>query len=133
MKRVLLIACLLCSIFTLRIHAQHTDTRIAEVYGDSLQPLMQRDPERFIHIEKLLFQRIELKKLPLSADEKFPRLSDAPLFTLYNPHLQRDHVFDPGSFNPLKYNLEFFAPTDKVYRVDNTDYIIFIKGQNQSR
>jgi hypothetical protein len=80
----------------------------------------------------MLSLRFEIRKLKMEAGEKFPRLSQIPLFNKYNPSLQRDAAFDPTNFNPLKYDLEFFAPTDKVYRVDGSDYILFIKGQKNN-
>jgi len=133
MKALLLLALAVLCLSAPDLNSQiPTDQRIVEVYGDHLEPIRQADPQRFADIEKMLSLRFEIRKLKMEAGEKFPRLSQVPLFNKYNPSLQRDAAFDPTNFNPLKYDLEFFAPTDKVYRVDGSDYILFIKGQKNN-
>jgi hypothetical protein len=57
-------------------------------------------------------------------------LSTVGLFNNYNKELKRDQSFDINTFNPLKYNLEFFKVGSAIYRIDNTQYYIVIKAQN---
>lgn len=108
------------------------DPRILEVYGSQAEIFQKSDPELIFHLEKLLNIRFEVRTLPYETGEKFPRLSQVSLMNKFNPDLQRDLVFKPETFNPLKYELDLFAATDKVYRVDQTDYILFIKGQRSN-
>lgn len=75
--------------------------------------------------------RVEIKTKPISTGEPYTLLSSVILLNKYNPELKRDNAqnFDPTDFNPLKYNFAFYAKTDQIYRVDNTNYIIVIHPQ----
>ena len=44
--------------------------------------------------------------------------------------ITRDTNFDQSSFNILKYDLNFFSPHTKVYRIDNTDWLIIINPKS---
>ena len=111
-------------------NAQQVNAKIQEVYGDKTQEIVQNDPERIKVLNDLLDNRIKIVESPIVGEDKYPKLSSVPLANKYNPNLQRDLVFDPNNFNPLKYNMNFFTPTVQIYRVDNTDYIIVINTQN---
>ncbi len=74
------------------------------------------------------FNRLEIQTLPKSTPENYPLLSEVKLIPAKcNPDLKRDENFSPGTFNPFKYRLDYTSTSNKVYRVDNTDYIIVIK------
>lgn len=72
--------------------------------------------------------RFEFKKQLAVANENYPLLSQVYFINKYNADLTKDFgtQFNPNTFNPLKYALEYDAKVDMVYRVDNTDYIILI-------
>jgi hypothetical protein len=110
--------------------AQQVNAKIQEVYGDKTQEIAQNDPERIKVLNDLLDNRIKIVESPVVGEDKYPKLSTVPLANKYNPNLQRDLVFDPNNFNPLKYSMNFFTSKVQIYRVDNTDYIIVINTQN---
>jgi hypothetical protein len=103
--------------------------QIEEVYGPKNSSFFQANPDLWIFFEKLLNERIEIKQEPISFNEKYTKLSEVPLNNKYNPALTKDGSFNVESFNPLKYQMNFYAKTTIVYRVDNTEYLIVIKPQ----
>ncbi len=105
------------------------DPRITEVFGDQIG-LILNEPQRLKDLNALLFERYEILNEPLGKDEKFVKLSEVPLFNIYNSELKRDVVFNKETFNILKYDMRFFAKNDIVYRIDNTDFLIVIHPQN---
>ncbi len=105
------------------------DPRITEVFGDQIG-LILNEPQRLKDLNALLFERYEILNAPIEKDEKFVKLSEVPLFNIYNSDLKRDVVFNKETFNILKYDMRFFAKTDIVYRIDNTDFLIVIHPQN---
>lgn len=111
--------------------SQQIDPKITEVYGDKTQEIFQNDPDRLKALTDLLDNRIKLVESPVHGEDKYTKLSTIPLLNKYNPNLKRDVVFNPSTFNPLKYNLNFFTSEVQIYRVDNTDYIIVIDSQKQ--
>jgi hypothetical protein len=109
--------------------AQQVNAKIQEVYGDKTQEIVQNDPERIKVLTDLLENRIKIMESPAVGEDKYTKLSTVPLANKYNPSLQRDVVFDPATFNPLKYSMNFFTSQTQIYRVDNTDYLIVIQQQ----
>ncbi|HEX8562839.1 MAG TPA: hypothetical protein VF676_07665 [Flavobacterium sp.] len=137
MKKMQLL--LVISLFTFTMFSQEqqqlpatasVDQRIVEVFGDQLQQLVLNDALRLRDLNAILFERYEITEVPYSNDEKYTKLSEVPLFNFYNPGLVRDTAFDRDTFNILKYDMRFFAKSDIIYRVDNTNYIIVIHPQN---
>src|SRR5690606_34809876 len=130
---ILLISFLACTSYAqeqpTNLTANDVDPRIVEVFADDLQTLVMNDPHRLRALYHILFDRHVFIEVPYSADEKYPKLSSMPLFKYSNPNLQRDQVFNKETFNILKYDLQFYAPTDKIYRVDNTDFLIVVHPQ----
>lgn len=110
-------------------NAQQVNSKIQEVYGDKTQEIVQSDPERIKLLNDLLDNRIKIIEMPVNEKEVYPKLSDMPLLNKYNSQLQRDLVFNPDTFNPLKYSLNFFSLKTEVYRVDNTAFLIVINSQ----
>jgi len=73
------------------------------------------------------YNRVEIKQEPFTAGENYTPLSKTYFINKYNPDLKKDDTnFNPATFNPLKYALNFDARADMVYRVDNTNYIILV-------
>jgi hypothetical protein len=109
--------------------AQQVNPKIQEVYGDKTQEILQNEPERVKIFTDLLENRIKIVLEVSVGEDKYPKLSLFSLLNKYNPNLTRDSAFDLNTFNPLKYNLNFFSTKTEVYRIDNTDYLIVIKPQ----
>ncbi len=108
---------------------QSIDSKIQEVYADKTQELVVNRPSRLAYLNDILQNRVIIETMVNEAGDKFPKLSQVELLNKYNPVLSREAVFNPETFNPLKYNFEFFSKSDVIYRVDNTDYVIIIKSQ----
>lgn len=129
MKRLCLLIAMALSIST---YAQ-TSTRssldkIQEVYGSYWNELVKVDSNRQKVLTDLLENRIEIMEEPYFEGEKYEKLSSVSLFKKYNSNLTKDTVFDPNTFNVLKYDINFFSQREQVYRVDGTNYIIYIKS-----
>lgn len=114
---------------TSQLHAQQIDNRIREIFANKTDEYFTANPGILDVYNDLLQNRINLIVSPIVGDDKYPKLSEVPLLNKYNPDLKRDVVFDPLTFNVLKYSLNFFTNTTSVYRIDNTDYLIIIRGQ----
>lgn len=106
--------------------------KIKEVYQESTKDQVLDKPMHLKRIKHLLRNRIEIITIDIIEKQRpCPLLSEIELFNHYNRNLQRDALFNKNTFNPLKYNFEFFASTPKMYRVDGTNYFIQIKSQFQ--
>ena len=127
---IITILCL-CFLNISEASAQQINPKIQEVYGDKTQEILQNDPERIKVLNDLLDNRIKIVESPVVGEDKYTKLSTVPLQNKYNPDLKRDLSFDPASFNPLKYGMNFFTSEVQIYRVDNTDYLIVIQQQNR--
>ena len=108
----------------------NVDPRIIEVFGDQLERLVLNDKDRLESLNKLLQQRVKIVVEPYATGESYKKLSEVKLFDKYNKDLKRDQEFNLETFNVLKYDLYFFSQSIRVYRIDNTDYIIKILSEN---
>ena len=105
--------------------------QLQEVYGDKLNDYVLSKPQRLKDIKHLLRNRIEIKMISNTRDQKKSlMLSEVPLFNYYQSDLKRDTSFNPQNFNPLKYLFNFYSLETHMYRVDNTNYYIIIKSQH---
>lgn len=106
---------------------------LKEAYTDQLEKYVLSNPQRLKDMKHLLRNRIKIKAMPelTGYSEKYITLSQAGLFDSYNKNLILDTSYNPNTFNPLKYNLQFFGRGQHLYRIDNTDYFILIKSQQQ--
>jgi len=83
--------------------------------------------QAYIQENAQLLSRIQIKSQPYFPSEGFPRLSTTILRNKCDASMQRDEAnFNPDTFNPLKYFLNFTPGTSTTYRVDNTNYIIVV-------
>lgn len=105
--------------------------QILEVYGDQAETYIFSKPNRQKDIKHLLRNRIEIKLISNPKDQKkCALLSEVPLLNYYVKDLKRDENFNPQTFNPLKYLFNFYSRESFIYRVDNSDYFIYIKSQH---
>jgi hypothetical protein len=109
--------------------ANQVDPRIAEVYGNSLSQILAHDNQRLTVLNQLLKERIQIvDQDSASAKEKFPALYAQPIFNKYVPSLTVDAAYNAASFNPLKYDLDFFQWGDRGYWINGTNKVLFIQG-----
>ena len=105
--------------------------KIKEVYGASLNTEILDRPARVLAIKEILRNRVILREITDPNKQKpCPKLSEIPLFDEFVSNLKRDVVFNPNSFNPLKYDFKYHKPGFQLIRVDNTNYFIIIKPQH---
>ena len=95
---------------------------LTEVYQDKLEAYVLSKPQKVKNLKHLLRNRIVIKEITnLKDDDKYTLLSEIELFDIYNKN--------KATFNPLKYNLEFYRMGSIIYRIDGTNYFIIIKPQ----
>jgi hypothetical protein len=112
----------------------HEMVQLKEVYGASLEKEILSRPNRVLTMKNLLRNRIVIESTPdLKDQKKCTLLSEVPLFDAFVSTLQRDFIFNPQEFNPLKYAFSFYSRGEHMYRVDGTDYFIFIKSQHSKK
>ena len=106
-------------------------SQLNEVYGASLDKEILSRPNRVLAMKNLLRNRIVIENRSKPKDQKkCTLLSEVPLFDAFVSTLQRDSVFNPQEFNPLKYAFSFYSRGEHMYRVDGTDYFIIVKSQH---
>ncbi|WP_420379895.1 hypothetical protein [Gilvibacter sp.] len=111
------------------------DRFIAQVYTGEGSKMITPDSRRYVFMKDFLENRISF----ISSDKdklasgNYKKLSQVPLFDLYNKGLMRDASFDPTTFNPFKYQLGFYEPETQVFHVDGTDYLIVIQPQESRK
>ena len=108
--------------------------KLTAVYGPALKNEILERPSRVLAMKEILRNRVLVKEL---TDPRFhkpcPMLSEVPLFEVFVPKLKRDMVFNPNTFNPLKYNFEFHKAGFQRFRVDGSNYFIIIKPQHYNK
>jgi len=105
------------------------NVQLQEVFGDKLQNYVLNNSQRLKDIKNLLRNRVSVVELP-NFKKEVTLLSEIPLFNNYNKNL-RIKRFNKDTFNPLKYNFDFYSNSTKIYKVDRTNYYIVIKSQYQ--
>lgn len=107
------------------------ELQLKAVYGDNLQEYILSKPQRLKAVKNILRNRVEIIEFSDPKDQKdCELLSEVSLFNYYVKDLKRDFVFNKNTFNPLKYNFNFYSRGSHMYRVDNTNYFILIKSQH---
>jgi len=105
--------------------------KLKEVYGAALKAEILDRPNRILTIKEILRNRVVLREISDPIKQKpCPKLSEIPLFDAFVSTLKRDVIFNPSSFNPLKYDFKYHKPGFQLIRVDNTNYFIIIKPQH---
>jgi len=107
-------------------------SQIVEVYGEFADKYVFNNPHRLKSIKHILRNRVEIKLITEDKNKKAcPKLSEVSVLNGFVSTLKRDKSFDLNSFNPLKYNFEFYSRAAAMYHVDGTSYYIIIKSQYQ--
>lgn len=105
------------------------NTFINEVYGDQAQKLVFSNQQRYQTLKKLIVERMQIVKQADVSGKNYPKISEAGMLTMYNKNVKHDGFFNKSTFNPLKYNIQFFDRSLRVYRIDNTEYLLIIQPQ----
>lgn len=131
-KKILFLLCS-CVAMSYQVQAQNpsaaVNPKIAAIYGTHLNAIIAQDPQRLEVLNQLLNERIVIMDQDsVSAKQKFPALLSQPLFNKYVPDLTADAVYNPNTFNPLKYDLPFFTYGDAGYWINGTNKVLLIRG-----
>ncbi len=106
--------------------------QIIEVYGESANKLVFSNPHRLKSIKHILRNRVVIKLITDSKNKKVcTKLSEVSVFSSSVPDSETYETFNPNNFNPLKYDFNFYSRATGMYQVDNTNYYIIIKSQDQ--
>ena len=110
----------------------HERGQIEEVYGEFAEKYIYSNPFRLMSVKNILRNRVVIELLSDDTKTKdCTLLSQVTMFNSFVDDVERDEVFNPKNFNPLKYNFQFYSRSAAMYRVDNTNYYILIKSQYQ--
>jgi len=103
---------------------------IDQVYQSKAKEMVYDNDKFLKDIKHLLRNRITVyEDSNPETQKKCKLLSEVPLFNEYNKDIKREVNFNIENFNPLKYELDFFAKGTYVYRIDNTNYFIQVTSQ----
>ena len=103
---------------------------IREVYADAAESLFFKPNSTRLKLTTDFLQRVYIVKDAKYKATKLPWLSSISLVNDYNPSLAREAVFDPKTFNPLKYDFDMFSKSRLIIKVDETDYAIIIEPRH---
>ena len=97
-----------------------------EVYKDYKDyPL--NEEMRSIYEERL--KRTKYCLLEDLENQQIQKISTLYLFNKVNPSLQMDFsINDIDQLNPLKYSFNYYSDKDQFYLIDETNFVIIIKG-----
>lgn len=110
------------------VHAQSSENispAITSVYGSYVPQITAK---QLVWLNSQI-ERSEVKPLNRKPGEQIPLLSTIPLMNKFVSNLQGDDFTQqPLKINPLKYMINFTATEDQSFRIDGTDYVLFVKG-----
>lgn len=105
------------------------DTFLNEVFiGEGK---IKPDSRQYQYFKELFENRLTYKKVDnkLLNKKEVQHISDVNLNTIFNSNLSRDNTFNINSFNPFKYNLNFYSKSLQIFKLENTDYVMLIYPQ----
>ena len=103
---------------------------INEVYDEYAQQFILDNPNKLKSIKNILRNRVKIYQEKIKDLSSLQKLSEVSLFNVFNKKLKKNVVFNPKTFNPLKYDFNYNSrEKTKRYRVDNTNYVIVIYSQ----
>lgn len=92
--------------------------------------ILNTKTKRMQLITRFLDKQYSVSYSPEYKGKNYKTLSSLKLNNKHNKHLSIDKVYNPKTFNPLKYKFPLHSHSDEMYRVGNTDYIITIHSLN---
>ena len=103
-------------------------TMLEEVYADNLNKYVLDKPNISLDIKDIIRNRVKIYKEDIKDLSNYTLLSSVGLFNIFN-NKKHPPIFNKNNFNPLIYNFEFGSRSKKIYRVDNTNYLIIINSK----
>lgn len=136
MKRLLLSIALLTLMSAngqsnnLNFSREKLNTMVLEVYGADF---VHDNPTILDAMFTMVNDRIHFKELIQTTNEKYPLLSSFPAMNKLNievvPFSVEDFSFD--TFNPFKYQVNYFSNQQQIIRLDNTSWVMIVDAQKK--
>ncbi len=135
-KKLVFRGIIFSTIFLFCIAASHSvkaqsvaHNNLHEIYGELNGEFFKGNSELYNTFIELLTKRINIVEELYVQNEKYEKISSLNLLNKYNTSISHESFKTVDEFNPLKYQMDFFAKTTKVYRIDNTNLIVVIDPQ----
>ena len=108
-----------------KLNVNDLDQLLGQVYLEKAQDIKQT--VRYEDYTELLSHRMAIVQIPEGKIGSLLSTNDLPLNIEYNSELTYDKDFNLSTFNPFKYDMNFFPNTPSVsYRIGNSNYIVII-------
>lgn len=100
---------------------------IREVFNDKANELVfESSSVRLRVLNRFMKHQTYVEYHPEYRGKKFTSTNELPLFNKYNYSLKRDVIYNKEIFNPLKYNISMNPKKKMMYRIADTDYILYV-------
>jgi hypothetical protein len=109
------------------LNASNFDSYIQEVYMDQAQSI--RNKPIYAQFQNAFENRMAVASINATAIGKMLNITDVALRNKINANLSYDTSFQVSTFNPLKYNLNFFSNEVQVYKLGQTNQVLIILPQ----
>lgn len=107
-----------------KLNADKLNQYVSEVYGTHAEA--HKNTKHYQLMRELIEYRISVVTLPDADLSEVISTDQVALLNKHNDTLQHDTQFDANTFNPFKYNLEFFSKDFKTYRVGQSNTLLLI-------
>ncbi len=108
-----------------KLNVNDLDQLLGQVYLE--KALEMKQTVKYEDYTELLAHRMAVVQIPEGKIGSLPSTNDLLLNIDYNSELTYDKDFNPSTFNPFKYDMNFFPNSPSIsYRIGNSDYIIII-------
>ena len=100
--------------------------KIDQAFKIEQKNILLNHPTNVLFIKDILRNRIHIFQ------EKIKETSDIPLISSISnkKDIKLDHInFEESEFNPFIHNINFYAKSKLMFRIDSTDYIIVINSR----
>lgn len=127
-KLIFYVAVALTVVTSHAVQAQMTnEEKMQQVYGAFYPDLTT---EHITWLNSCL-DRCSVIELPLTATtaEGIGAIAELELLTKYGASLTPDSMYDAGTFNPLKYAINFKKGLDQYFRISNTVYVLKVEKE----
>ncbi len=105
------------------------DIFLNEVYTN--EGKIESDSRKYKYLKEMYQNRLIFRKLKSEEMSKIEikDISEVELNTVYNNHLSRNNNFNIKTFNPFKYNINFYSKSIQIFKLENTNYFFVIYPQ----
>ena len=107
------------------VDVTNSHEKLSFVFGENW---VANNPELVNLYEDCYNNRLSFREEQLTTSDKYVPLSSVSLMTKNNPNVTGADFqnFNPGTFNPFTYNIEFLSDKIQVFRVDGTNWVMVI-------